>query len=376
MNHAEFRMLFPALDRLSWFDTPASPPGARPVTDALVDAVSRWSSGEFDWLDWDAATQRARGLLAELLGVAVTDIALMGSLAEAASTVARSLPPGLVVVPQQEFRSNLLPWTALDPQRNPVMTVPPRDGLLRTEDLLAALVPGTAILAVSTVLTTDGARVDLPALRAATDAVGARLFVDATQSLGILDLDLDDLRLDYLAAHGYKSMLCPRGAAWLIARPDRHAELAPLLPSWKSTPPPHGYFGPIDDLAPGAPRCDTSPAWLSWIGAEAALKIHLQLDRRSVQNHCLTLAANLHDAADDLGLRPLTPRGSSHILVLQAEDRRGLDAQLRRAGIRASVFGERVRLGVHYFNDDSDSARLLSVLARGQAGVRQEETVK
>lgn len=363
MKQSEFRALFPALERYAWFDTPGCPPGARPVTEALQDAIADWSAGDFSWLDWDAAGRRARGMLAALLGVAADDIALMGSLAEAASTVARSLPPGRVVVPQQEFRSNLLPWTSLDPDRNPVVLVPPRDGLLRTEDVVAALAPGTAVLAVSTVLTSDGVRVDLPALRAATDAVGARLFVDATQSLGILDVDFPRLRPDYLAAHGYKSMLCPRGAAWLVARPDRHSELTPLLPGWKSTPPPHGYFGPVDDLAHGAARCDTSPSWFSWIGAVAALGIHLRLDVRVVEQHCLGLIAHLHDGASELGLRPITPRGSSHVLVLEAEDCPRLDAVLRNAGVRAAVAGNRLRLGVHYFNDETDLDRLLAVLS-------------
>jgi hypothetical protein len=68
--------------------------------------------------------------------------------------------------------------------------------------------------------------------RAGSDSVGARMFVDATQSLGVLDLGLTASRPDYLAVYGYKWLLRPRGAAWLVTR--HYGELRPLLPSWKS----------------------------------------------------------------------------------------------------------------------------------------------
>lgn len=93
--------------------------------------------------------------------------------------------------------------------------------------------------------------------------MGARLFVNLTQSLGALRFDPAEVRPDYFATHGYKWLLCPRGAAWLVTRPDRVDELEPLAPSWKSTAPPHGYFGGPADLAPDAGRCDASPAWFS-----------------------------------------------------------------------------------------------------------------
>ena len=47
---------------------PGLPPGAAPVTEALHEAVSAWSSGEVDWLAWDAAAADARPLFARLIG--------------------------------------------------------------------------------------------------------------------------------------------------------------------------------------------------------------------------------------------------------------------------------------------------------------------
>jgi selenocysteine lyase/cysteine desulfurase len=156
LSPARFRQLFPALQSLVWLDTPGAPPGAEPVVQAVHDAISAWSSGEFDRHAWDAATGQARGLFARLIGVDPATVSTLGSLAEAAATVAGSLPPGRIVVAAEEFRSNLLPWLAR-PEHQVVM-VPAHDGITRVEDLIEALDEGTVLLAVSEVTSREGQR--------------------------------------------------------------------------------------------------------------------------------------------------------------------------------------------------------------------------
>ncbi|GLW06195.1 aminotransferase class V [Microtetraspora sp. NBRC 13810] len=355
----EFRALFPALRSTVWLDTPGAPPGADPVVEALRDALSAWSGGDFSWQAWDDASAQARVLFARLVGAEPGTVSTMGSLAEAAATVAASIPPGRrVVVAAEEFRSNLFPW--LD--RHQVTAVPPRDGVTRVEDLVDALDEGTELLAVSEVTSREGRRLDLAALREATDRVGARLFVNLTQSLGVLRFDAAAVRPDYLAVHGYKWLLCPRGAAWLVTRADRLAGLRPLAPGWKSTSPPHGYFGGPMRLAADAGRADASPAWLSWIGARAALGLIGSLDPARVERHCLDLAGSLVEQAAALGFRRTSRGALSHIAVLHAADADRLAGRLLRHGIRATALGDRVRFGFHYFNDETDVLAVLRAL--------------
>lgn len=362
MTPAEFRALFPATARYTWLDSPGSPPSARPVAEALRAALDDWLAGDFDWLAWDAVPEQVRHQFAEFLGVAATDVALMGSVAEAAATVAATLPPGRIVVADEEFRSNLFPWTQLDPAMHQVVRVPSRDGAVRTEDLVAACAEGTVLVAVSEVLSGNGVRADLPALRTAADRVGARVFVDASQSLGALHVDMSVVRPDYLAVHGYKWMLCPRGAAWLAVRPDRQGELRPLSPSWKSTPAPHAYFGGTLQPSVGAARCDASPAWLSWLGAAAALRLHLDLDPVRAEHHCTSLAASFLAGAAELGLSPVAAGAPSQIAVVSLPDPAGTAQRLRQRRVRATILGDRLRVGFHYFNDEQDVRQVLDAL--------------
>jgi selenocysteine lyase/cysteine desulfurase len=356
-----FRLRFPALEHTVWLDTPAAGPGAGPVVDAVSEALDAWRSGERHWSSWwEQTRQECRSLIATFLGVPGTSVALVGSVAEAAATVASCLPPGRVVVGAEEYRSNLFPWLALDGRMHQVVCVRSRDGGVRTADLIAAITPGTVLVAVSEVLSCDGVRADLPALRRAADEVAARLFIDATQSQGVLRLDFASLRPDYLAVHGYKWMLCPRGAAWLAVREDRIDQLRPLLPNPQSAAD-HAWFGGPFRAAPGAARCDTSPAWLSWAGARAALQLILALPPERVERHCLRLAVTFRDGARAAGAVPVGD-GTSHIAAARVADSRSLLARLRSSGIRAAALGDRLRVGFHYFNNDSDVEAILSVL--------------
>jgi selenocysteine lyase/cysteine desulfurase len=121
MTPGAFREMFPALTQQAWLDTPASAPGAMPVTSALTSAITSWQEGSLGAADRETAAPQARAGFARYLGVPEAHVALMGSVAEAAATVAASLPGrgGRVVVGDSEFRSNLVPWLALEAREYP-----------------------------------------------------------------------------------------------------------------------------------------------------------------------------------------------------------------------------------------------------------------
>lgn len=365
LTSGQFRRLFPALGRLVWLDTPAAPPAATPVSQALKTAIDRWTSGDFAWTDWVDAGEQARRLLAGLLGVSPSTVALLASTGEAAATVAKDLPPGDIVIGDLEYRSLLFPFmSAADAEHRLVRATSGARGV-RTRDLLAAITKRTRIVVVSDVLSQDGHRLDLRRLREAADSVDAQLFVDATQSLGALRFDYDRIRPDYLVVHGYKWLLTPRGAAFLVVRDSLVGSLRPLAPNVQSSV--DGmYFGGTLSPWPTAARLDTSPAWLSWVGARPALELLSALDPRHVEDHCLDLASQFRDAARDLGYQALDPQGGSQIVTVEVPNPSQLAAALREHRIRCLTPADRMRVGFHYFNNSNDLEAVVAALRDGR----------
>ncbi|MGH2820150.1 MAG: aminotransferase class V-fold PLP-dependent enzyme, partial [Actinomycetota bacterium] len=241
------------------------------------------------------------------------------------------------------------------------------DGVTPTRSLIEAIDGNTSLVAVSEVQSATGFRVDLRALSDRCRDKGARLFVNATQALGALRLDASEIPVDYVAAHGYKWLLGPRGAAWLYVRPDRLEELAPLAPSWKSVELPYDeYYGGPFEPAPDARKLDTSLAWFSWPGARAALELLDGFDAAAIERHCLDLARAFRDSAAARGMDLVPEEVPSQIVGVVAPDPDGLQVRLRERKVVAAVRGGFLRVGFHAFNDAADVEAALAALREAE----------
>ncbi len=365
---AAFRAAFPALERVTYLNTATASPGAVPVLEAIRRVQAEWEAGEFSWQGWEADGEATRELFARLVGGRGDEVALVSSVAEAAATVAATLPPGRVVVGEREFASNLFPWLALRNRGFEVVEVRARDDVVPTEALVESATDGTVLVAVTEVQSSNGFRVRLNELGAGCRQVGARLFVDVAQSLGALRFDAADAGADYVAGHGYKWLLGPRGAAWLWVRPERLAELEPLAPSWKTVADPYAeyYGGPLEP-ASTARKLDATLAWFSWPGARAALELLASLDEDAVERRCLELAGTFREEAARRGFALTPEEVPSQIVGVRVPDPKGARERLLERKVIAAVRADLLRLGFHAYNDESDVATALDALgtARG-----------
>ncbi|GAA2572728.1 aminotransferase class V-fold PLP-dependent enzyme [Pseudonocardia hydrocarbonoxydans] len=308
------------------------------AADAVADAVRAWRTGAGRPADFDAPVATARAAWARLVGVPVGRVAIGATVSGLLSTVAAALPPrSRVLVAAGEFTSVTWPFAA----RGHELTEVPLDGI-------GARAAEFDAVAVSVVQSADGRIVDLDALRAAR-ASGTRVVLDTTQATGWLDADLG--WADAVACGAYKWLLSPRGAAWLAVHPgwDPPAEQAGWFAGeqvWDSV-----YGLPLR-LAAGARSLDTSPAWLSHVGAAVALPWLAGLDRAAVHAHCTGLADALRAG---LGMEPA---GSAIVAVRTPDAQRRLDA----AGVVGAARAGAARLAFHLYNTRADVDAALEAL--------------
>lgn len=308
-----------------------------------------------------------RRLFARVAGVDADCVALLQSLAEAAATVARSVLPvlrqGEIVLADREFRSNVMPWVQFASSAHSIRLVSDIDGADWTQRVVDSISSRTALVAISEVQSASGARLHVEEVAHRCRRVGAELFLNLTQSAGVLQCDLEALGADYAAAHGYKWLLAPRGAAWLYVRRDHVRRLTALAPNWKNAPHAHEQmYGVPQRLADDARRLDCSLAWPVWAGARAALQLVLSLPAAKVESHCLALAAELREELAALGWETVRISAPSHIVSALVPDAGAVALRLADANVVATAREGLLRFGCHYFNSRDDVAAVPAAL--------------
>jgi selenocysteine lyase/cysteine desulfurase len=317
----------------------------RSSLEAFAQALEAWRAGQ-GWEAWEEDGEACRRLFAQLIGARAEDVAILPAVSTAAGLVAASLDAEAgdnVVLFEEDFTSTLLPWRGLA-DRGVELRLRPLGELAEAVD------EHTALVAVSSVQSANGAVADLAALR----ATGVRLFLDATQAVGTVPVDAEDG--DYIAAHPYKWLCTPRGLAFLYVRRERLDEVEPWTAGWKSSVRPYDNYYGLPELTPDARRLDVSLPWLAAAGARPSLELVAALGVERIAAHNLGLARMF---AAETGL----PAPASPIVRVSVDEPDAVVERLRKAGVSCSVRAGSVRLSFHLYNDEADVDLALQALA-------------
>jgi selenocysteine lyase/cysteine desulfurase len=302
--------------------------------------IDEWQTGRVSFSAWLPTTDAARDAFAAILGVDPADVATGASVSQLVGLVAGSLPVGArVVLAEDEFSSLLFPFLAQAARGLDVELAP-------TERLVDAIRPGTTAVAFSLVKSHSGELVDHAAIREAAAAASAMTIVDAAQACGWLDVDY--WSFDFVVCAPFKWLMSPRGTSFLYVRPGRLDGLISAAAGWYASEGRNAYYGGPLRLAESTRRLDMSPAWPSWAGTTAALKVIREIGVPAIGEHNLRLANRLRAG---LGLAT----SNSPIVLLPSVD---AAAALSRAGFVVSAPSGSLRLSVHWYSsaDDMDSA--------------------
>ena len=237
-----------------------------------------------------------------------------------------------------------------------------------TDDLVAALDPQTALVAVSSVQYATGTQLDVPRLQRAVNQAGARLVIDATQAAGALAMDAAAWEADVVVSSGYKWLGGHGGVALAVMAPPL-LERMPPLPGWMGAPDPFDFDAKKILLADDARRYTQSTmSYVSIAGLTASLDQLSSLGEAQIETHARRLSEKLIERVSKNGWRPfrdLSDRAASpHIISLTRPDQEleATQEALRTANVVCSSRGGRVRVSLAPYNDESDIDALVAAL--------------
>lgn len=328
--------------------------------------------GGRNYTAWTARVEEVRGLAARLLGARAEEIAFTGNTSEGLSAVAEGLswrPGEGVLIPAQDFPSNVYPWRHLERKGVQVHTYPKEEGLIRAGEVEKALRPGTRLLAASSVDFLTGARADMEALGDFCRRKGLLFCVDAIQSLGVIPLDVKKCGIHFLACGSHKWLLGIPGCAILYVS----AEADPLLESskvgWKSMTDEEDFFTLSLRFKKDARRLEPGTLNLPGIFAlGAALELLLEVGIPWIRDRVLWWTGEARKALEQRGLKVVGPgeeESRSGILSFSPQgDPHAVFHGLTSFGIVLSLRRGLVRISPHFYNNEDDLRNFLDAIDR------------
>jgi len=133
-----------------------------------------------------------------------------------------------ILVSVMEHHANIVPWQMVAKRTGAVLkhVKLSEDESLDMEDFRAKLSDKTKLVALVHVSNTLGCVNDVKAISAEAHAVGAKVMVDACQSVPHMPVDVKDIDCDWLVASGHK-MCAPMGSGFLYGKIDVLREMPP-----------------------------------------------------------------------------------------------------------------------------------------------------
>jgi cysteine desulfurase/selenocysteine lyase len=350
-----------------------------PAIERMIDFQRKIAGGGTIGFDEDAETQAiegARDEAADLLGGQREEIAVVSSATDGLCSIAWALDirkDANVVSTDADFPSVVYPWMRLAREKGfEVRLAKNRDGVVVKDELEKLVDDRTAVISISHVEYGTGQRFDLRWLSELAHSNGSLLVIDATQSAGLMPIDVRQDGIDALVAGGYKGLLGPFGAAILYLRKELVEKLIPPFAGWRSTAVPYDLDATRLTFAEGAKKFECSTMnYSSPIGLKESMQYLRKLGRHEVTRVVVELTGKMIQAVKNSrilsGATILTPLDADSRASIASFRFKGLDqskvaAELVHRNVIVSQRFNGVRFSFHVYNMEQDVFKALQVL--------------
>lgn len=371
MKHPEF----PLIDELIYLNHAAVAPWPKRTSEAVIKfAEQNTRFGSHFYMDWLNKEAELRSQLQALLNApSADDIALVKNTSEALSFVAYGLAWQVgdnIVSSNEEFPSNRLPWQSLADQG-----VEFRQADLHSaetpEDALFALVDSnTRLLTISSIQFASGLRMDLERIGEFCKQRGILFCIDAIQSLGAVQFDVQAYQADFVMADGHKWLFGPEGLGVFYTTPQARDKLKLTQFGWHMMKDTHNYENKPWEIHPTARRFECgSPNTLGIHAFSASLSLLLETGMSAVEALVIERSEYLKDAIEKNGslilLSQRQSRLKSGIVIFKHQTiaNQVLYQHLQDNGVVCALRGGGIRFSAHFYNTFEEIDRALALIS-------------
>lgn len=343
---------------------------------ATADAVKAFADenariGSRNYENWLRIESGLRTKLASLVNApSADDIALLKSTSEGLSFIAHGLhwrSGDNIVIPDEEFPSNRMVWESLGNQGVELRRVSVYGSTSPESDLIQAMDENTRLISVSSVQYARGLRLDLEKLGAACKREQVLFCVDAIQSLGAFEFDVQAIQADFVVADGHKWMLGAEGLALFYCKAEHLERLQLHEFGWHMVEHP-GEFD-VHDWKPASTarrfECG-SPNMLGVVALNASLDVLFGVGLKQVEELVVKNAAFLFDALNELDgielLTPTDPGRRAGIVTFRHNNNESMYQFLQQQGVICALRGGGIRLSPHFHTERQQLQKAMALI--------------
>lgn len=326
--------------------------------------------------------EEVRPIYAAMLNAQPSDIAygLSSSQMYAFLTSNLDIYPGdNVVITDNAFITTPFAFNAREADGLEVRMAKTVKGYISAEELCSYADENTRVIAVNHVESSTGYRIDMEYIGNFCRERGIIFAVDAVQSCGVMEVDVERMKIDFLVGTDYKWLCHFRGVGFAYARKSLREKLPCRSAGWGSDTERFNTAKRHWNPHPDARRYEMGG--FHNVGIFCVSKViehYLALGKEDVQEYTIDLANYCYEKAEKSSVidiaYPFPLENRSQIVVLEISGKYALSTQaLEPYGVFAAVDGGpndphgatenyTIRLGLHYFLNKSDIDKLFDAI--------------
>ena len=364
----ELRKLFPVIDHWTYLYNGSIHACPKPVGDAMRSFLAEWErGGEAAFFIAYEKFGLLREKFAKLIHVDPKNIAITESTTAALNLAARILQPQKgqnVVVTELAFMSNTYSWLASYPYVE-ARFAKSTDGKVVAEEIESRLDENTVAVSICAVTVGSGFRYDLAEIKKITAERKIPVIIDAAQAVGLVDIDVKQLKLDFLASTSSKWLMGPAGVGFLYID-DSYMQATPPAAGWLAAANTGDWNVKFCELHGDAMRFQGGiPNLIGIVGALAGIELIEQIGRDFIETRVKKLTSYVINKLEEIDVSIWTPRANHEragIVFFRTDRVEELHKKLKDKRIYCGNFLGGIRIDPTFYNTYAELDRFIAVV--------------
>lgn len=346
-----------------------------PLSDMVVKELNEYirlrSETEIEnFFEYQKVLVDTKNKLGEMINADASRIAFTDNTSNGLNLLAQGLEwktGDRIILNDIEFPSNIYPFLNLKQQGVETDIVKSHDGIVSFEDIEKAVTNRTKLVSISQVQFLSGYRADIEKIGELCRQKGIVFCVDAIQAAGALAIDVEKMKIDFLASGTQKWMMALQGLAFIFVTEELQEKINPKYVGWTSVSDAWNLLDYDLKLRQSAERFQNGT--ISAIGVMAlhgSLNFMRQFGHGKIEEAILNNTEYFMDLLLERGIAPVLRnverKNLSGIVSFRSSKAQEIFNELEKRNVTAAVREGIVRFSPHFYNTREEIAKVADIL--------------